>query len=37
MGDVASFRADVPEVLIRWRAAQGKSPPTPTASMRPPD
>ncbi len=29
MGDVASFRAGVPEAVIRWRAARGEDAPRP--------
>ena len=29
MGDVVSARGGVPEVLIRWRRAQGESDPAP--------
>lgn len=27
MGDVATFRGDFPEALIRWRKARGEPPP----------
>lgn len=30
MGDVACFRAGVPEALIRWRAARGEQLPDPS-------
>ncbi|MEO0917303.1 MAG: hypothetical protein AAFY31_10030 [Pseudomonadota bacterium] len=29
MGDVASFRAGVPEALIHWRRARGERAPSP--------
>ncbi|MDA8585700.1 hypothetical protein N9L47_05425 [Rhodobacteraceae bacterium] len=29
MGDVASFRGDIPEALINWRKARGEAPPNP--------
>ena len=32
MGDVASFRAGVPEALIQWRRAQGEDDPAPQLS-----
>jgi len=34
MGDVATFRADVPEMLIHWRKARGETPPVPLDNMR---
>lgn len=30
IGDTQSFRADIPEALIRWRAARGEAPPVLT-------
>lgn len=32
MGDVASFRAGVPEALIQWRRARGEDDPAPQLS-----
>lgn len=33
MGDIVSARAEIPELLIRWRRARGEDDPRPPATM----